>query len=300
MRRTLAGLALALALPSVLAAQTPAARITILSDAFGKDPALHKDWGFAALVEIGDRRILFDTGNDGEHLAANARRLGVSLAGIDTIVVSHRHGDHTDGLRRIAALNPGAPIYVPADENFGGATPPAFFTNADPSLPSPMRYFDGAVPERVPHGTSWDGANLVIVPAARAIAPGIALVANLSPGPLFTETPEISLVLETAGGRVLVVGCSHPGIERILESADARARPVRLLVGGLHLVTTPRGEVSRLAGALRDSWKLGGIAPGHCTGEHAFAELRKAFGDRYVYAGVGSVIDLAAVADPAR
>ncbi|HEY0591148.1 MAG TPA: MBL fold metallo-hydrolase, partial [Thermoanaerobaculia bacterium] len=201
---------------------------------------------------------------------------------------------------RVAALNPDAPIYVPADEHFGGMTPPAFFANPDPSLPSHMRYFDGAVPERVPHGTPWKGANLVAVGGELEIAPGVVLVANLSPGPLFTETPEISLVLETEAGRILLAGCSHPGIERILESASARTRPVRLLVGGLHLVTTPRAEVARLAEALRDAWKLGGIAPGHCTGEHAFAELRKTFGDRYVYAGVGSVIEVAAPAGAER
>src|SRR3954452_23418783 len=48
------------------------AQVTVLYDAFGRDPALQKDWGYAAFVEIGGRRILFDTGNNPEVLANNA------------------------------------------------------------------------------------------------------------------------------------------------------------------------------------------------------------------------------------
>jgi 7,8-dihydropterin-6-yl-methyl-4-(beta-D-ribofuranosyl)aminobenzene 5'-phosphate synthase len=119
----------------------------------------------------------------------------------------------------------------------------------------------------------------------------VRLVRNLSQRPLFTETPELSLAIDTENGQVVLVGCSHPGIEQILASLDAKKKPVRLLVGGLHLVTTPDAEVDRLALALRDEWKVARIAPGHCTGEYGFAALRKAFGERYAYAGVGSVIE---------
>jgi hypothetical protein len=38
------------------------------------------------------------------------------------------------------------------------------------------------------------------------------------------------------------------------------------------------------------------LAPGHCTGEPAFAALQKAFGERYIYAGLGSTIGLDAPA----
>jgi 7,8-dihydropterin-6-yl-methyl-4-(beta-D-ribofuranosyl)aminobenzene 5'-phosphate synthase len=67
---------------------------------------------------------------------------------------------------------------------------------------------------------------------------------------------------------------------------------VHLIVGGLHLVTTSDVEIGRVATALHDRWRLDRVAPGHCTGEPAFALLRRLFGDHYVYAGVGSVIDL--------
>jgi ketosteroid isomerase-like protein len=55
----------------------------------------------------------------------------------------------------------------------------------------------------------------------------------------------------------------------------------------------PETDIRRMAKQLRDDFNISAIAPGHCTGEAAFAELHAAFGDRYMYAGVGSVLSLA-------
>src|SRR5690606_39337958 len=63
------------------------------------------------------------------------------------------------------------------------------------------------------------------------IAPGIHVVANRDPDGPYRETPELSLVLETPEGQVLVVGCSHPGIERILEIGRASCRGRVSVVG---------------------------------------------------------------------
>ena len=61
--------------------------ITVLYDAFGDDPALEKDWGFAALVEVDGRRILFDTGNDAETFRRNVAAKGIDLADLDMVVI---------------------------------------------------------------------------------------------------------------------------------------------------------------------------------------------------------------------
>lgn len=276
---------------------TPAAaeavtRITILTDAFGRSPELKKDWGFAALVEHAGVRILFDTGNDAEMFRHNVETLKVDLTRLDFVVISHRHGDHTDGLRYLLRVNPRVKIFVPDDEYFGGPTPAAFFERAVDSLPPHMRYFDGSPPARVPHGSPWKEANSQRVTGTLEVRPGIRLVGNLSAGPRFTETPEVSLAIDTPGGQLLLVGCSHPGIELILQSVDAQRRPVRLLVGGLHWVALADAEIARLTSALRDQWRVASVAAGHCTGEPGFAALQRAFGNGYVYAGVGTVIPL--------
>lgn len=277
--------------PTVSVAQPPT-RIMILVDAFGVPSDLRPDWGFSALVEHEGKRILFDAGNNADIFAHNTHFLGVDVTRLDFVVISHRHGDHTDGLHHLLKLNPHVKIYAANDEYFGGPTPASFFHRPQPSLPDHMRYFGGNVPQVVPHGTPWKSANIERVDSVMEIAPGIRLVSNISRAGAFSETPELSLAIQTREGQVLLVGCSHPGIEQILTSVAAKQVPVRLVIGGLHLVTTPEAEIDRLVAALRDEWKLAGVAPGHCTGELAFAALQKAFGRRYRYAGIGTLIDL--------
>jgi len=275
--------------PTASAAQSPT-RITILVDAFGVPSDLRPDWGYSALVEHDGKRILFDAGNDAEIFAHNTQVLGVDLTRLDFVVISHRHGDHTAGLHHLLKLNPDVKIYAANDEYFGGPTPAAFFRRPNLALPDHMRYFGGDVPEVVPHGTPWRGASIQRVDGVLEIAPGITLVSNISLNGAFSETPELSLAIQTPDGQIMLVGCSHPGIERILNSVAAKQVPVRLLIGGLHLVTTPETEIQRLVTALRDEWNIAGVAPGHCTGELAFAALQRAFGRRYRYAGIGTVI----------
>src|SRR6516225_7662394 len=86
-----------LLLTGIAAAETPN-RVTILYDSFGKNPSLTTDWGFAALVEYGGKRILFDTGNNAKIFEHNVKALGVDLQNLDFVVMSHRHGDHMGGL----------------------------------------------------------------------------------------------------------------------------------------------------------------------------------------------------------
>ncbi len=267
-------------------------RITILYDAFGKPSALKQDWGFSALIEIDGKRILFDTGNNSEIFAHNVRTLGIDLTRLDFVVISHRHGDHTDGLRHLLRVNPGVTLYTPRDLYFGGPTPAALFRRSVPSLPPEMRYFGGRPPDTVPHGTPWEGARFVQVERVTEVVPGIRLMPTTSQVPGTLEMNELSLSVQTAKGQVVVCGCSHPGIEKILDAAVQIDPSVRLIVGGLHLATTSDEAIGAIAASLREKYRLQQVAPGHCTGEPAFAVLREAFGDRYLDAGLGSVIDL--------
>jgi len=277
--------------PSVAFADSPN-RITVLYDAFGKPSELKKDFGFAALVEFGGKRILFDAGNDAKIFEHNVKSLGIDLKNIDCVVISHRHGDHTTGLRYLQTVNPGTLVYVPADEHFGGVTPPGMYRRGVESLPKHMRYFDGTMPKAVPHGTAWEGVNFKLVEESREIMPGVSLICTTSNAPGTMELKELSLSLRTPEGQILVVGCSHPGIEAILQKAAATERPVQLIVGGLHLVKTPEPEIESLATSLRDKWKIAKLAVGHCTSEPGFAALQKIFEERYIYAGLGTVLPL--------
>jgi 7,8-dihydropterin-6-yl-methyl-4-(beta-D-ribofuranosyl)aminobenzene 5'-phosphate synthase len=269
------------------------AQVTVLYDAFGKTSDMHKDWGYAALVEYGGKRILFDTGNNPDILAHNAKAKGIDLSKLDFVVMSHRHGDHMGGLSYVLKVNPAVKIYAPK-EGFGvyGADLPSTFYRKDASLPAEQRYYDGAPPEVMRFGSAWPGANFQLVDRDTEIAPDIHLIALVSDKPGTLELRELSLAISTPEGVVIVVGCSHPGIDKIVAAASAINPRIHLIAGGFHLVTAGDSDIDRIVTALHDQFKVDYIAPGHCTGEPAFTALRKAFSDRYLYAGVGTAVSL--------
>jgi len=269
-------------------------RVTILYDAFGKPSDMKKDWGYSALVEYGGKRILFDTGNNAEIFAQNVKVSGVDLKKLDFAVISHRHGDHTSGINYLLTVNPQVKIFAPKDGIGGifGTSRPGDFYRQEASLRNDMRYYDGKPPQTITLGTPWPSANFVLIDSATEAAPGISVIATVSQTPGTLEMRELSLAIKTPKGLILVVGCSHPGIERIVEAATVLDKHIYAIVGGLHLVTTPDPEITRIVNALHDQWKVDYVALGHCTGEPAFAAFQKAFGAHYDYAGLGSVIEL--------
>jgi len=288
--RLLPGLGLAFA---AVSPALGADRITVLYDAFGDAPKLKRDWGIALLVEYGGKKILFDTGNNPETFASNVHALKVDLKSLDFVVISHRHGDHTSGLRHLLQVNPKIRVYAPSElfGAFGSVLPKGFYKSID-SLPPRMRYFQGAEPGTLSSGSAWPGTNFVSIDAQTEVAPGIFLIPTVPKTPGTLELRELTLALQTPQGLVLLVGCSHSGIEEILAASSAVSPHVHMVVGGLHLVKASDTEIDRLANALHDKWKLDRIAPGHCTGEPAFAKLKEVFGEAYSYAGLGSVVEI--------
>jgi 7,8-dihydropterin-6-yl-methyl-4-(beta-D-ribofuranosyl)aminobenzene 5'-phosphate synthase len=107
-------------------------------------------------------------------------------------------------------------------------------------------------------GTTFPGANIQLIDETTEVAPGITLIALVSDVPGTKELKELSLAINTPDGIVLVVA-QDPAIEKV-------------------------------AIALHDTYKVDYIAPGHCTGEAAFAALQKVFGDRYLYPGLGTTL----------
>lgn len=273
------------------------ARITILYDAFGKDAAMTRDWGYAALVEINGKRILFDTGDDPAIFARNVKAKGIDLTKLDFVVLSHRHSDHVGGVPYLLSVNPKVKIYAPADGLggiFGTAVPNKFYRK-DEALPAEQRYFGGTPPETIKMGTVFPGANIQLIDKTTELAPGITLIALVSDVPGTKEMRELSLAINTPDGLVLIVGCSHPGIENFVAEAAKINPHIHVIAGGFHMVAAQDPAIEKVATTLHDTYKVDFIAPGHCTGEPTFAALQKAFGDHYLYAGLGTTLNLGVI-----
>ena len=287
---------LTLALMGGATAQEPPARVTILYDAFGKPSTLKRGWGYSSFIEYGGKRILFDTGGNLDDFAFNANTLGVDLSQLDFVVLTHRHGDHTSGLHQVLKVNPTVRIYTPVEPaNFDTPTPPALASHIKrrvESAPGDMHYYDGKYPERLAPGSPWPGARFTQIRTPTEVTPGFWLFPTQSDSPGTREMNEVSMAIRTSQGLVVLVGCSHPGIEQILEVASKIDSRIYTVFGGFHLVDIPDAEVSGMVTRFRDKWKLERAAAGHCTGEFAFSEFNRVFGPKFDHAGVGATIPL--------
>lgn len=199
---------------------------------------LTADWGFSCLIE--EAGLLFDTGAKGDVLVSNMRALGIDPAAIRRLVLSHDHWDHIGGIEAVLAANPAAEVYV--HDAFSEKT-----------LSEIRKYTEPRIV------TEWT-----------EVANGIAVT-----GPLGTDIREQSLVLSTPGGHLVVTGCAHPHIGRIIERVSA-AGPVRGVIGGFHTVTGE--DIDALAGVAY-------LGTSHCTDR--IGELAERYPGSFVPGGVG-------------
>ncbi|MBU1635040.1 MBL fold metallo-hydrolase [bacterium] len=197
---------------------------------------LQSDWGFAAVIEIGNHKILFDAGADGDILLNNMRKMGIDPATIDTVFISHHHFDHTGGLAAFLAKNNRVTIYVP--ESLRGVRNAAEVIHvSEPCTIGDQLYSTGELA-------------------------GI----------------EQSLIIETAKGTVLIVGCSHPGLGDIMKVAEAYG-DIYAVVGGFHGFR----EFDILKNVRH-------ICPTHCT--QATDELRTLYPEKTITGGASKIIEL--------
>jgi 7,8-dihydropterin-6-yl-methyl-4-(beta-D-ribofuranosyl)aminobenzene 5'-phosphate synthase len=297
--------------PPVLPAPStlPEDTATELFDAFGRPhEGVTQGWGFSTILRHGGHTILFDGGDSADVLAKNARALGVDLREVDIAVLSHDHTDHSSGLDYLLSINPKVKLYVPAEGSLGSVSPVTVEPADNKIAPTGAEQVyaaGGKEVKRKSTGRYWH-ADVEYVAETKSIAPGIALIATESPylgsydrypnaAHKKTERPlrELSLVMASELGTIVVVGCSHSGVENIVKEArDKTGREVSLLLGGFHLLPYGVDEIRTLAKKLHDQLKVVRVAPAHCTGNRGFQVFREVYGDHFVYAGLGERIAL--------
>jgi metal-dependent hydrolase (beta-lactamase superfamily II)/CubicO group peptidase (beta-lactamase class C family) len=241
--------------PSAPSKEVGGLRLTIVYDNTAYNPELTARWGFAAWIEYGDHTVLFDTGGDSPTLLGNMGKLGLDPQDIEVVVLSHNHGDHTDGLEGLLDTGIRPVVYVPAS-------------------------FPGSFKDKVRARTE-----VVEVTEPLEIYPGVH-----STGEFTARIREQGLVVETTEGMVVITGCAHPGIAEMVGTArEIATGEIALVIGGFHL-----GDASqrRIEGILSDFREMGvrQVSPTHCTGEQAIAMFADEYGDGFVQGGVGSVV----------
>lgn len=279
-------------------------RITVLIENTALSDTLTAEHGLSLYLEYRGTSWLLDAGTSGA-FAANADKLEIDLAKVETCLLSHGHYDHAGGLAEFFRRNQTAPVYA-----MRGADQPYYSGDGekrhDIGIP-------GEVLEALPRRVHW-------VDGGAALAPGVWLLPHSTPGleqigaakKLYHGTEkgvepddfahEMSVVFETAGGLVVFNSCCHAGLQAVLGEVSRQfpGKPVAAFVGGLHMRGRSHGceictftpqELQAVADCAADHG-VGAVYTGHCTGGVAYELLRPLMGSRLHPLSTGQVIEL--------
>ncbi len=224
-------------------------KVTVIVDNRALTDEVETTWGFAALVETSEGKVLFDVGPNYKLLLKNAEKLSVDLSEVDAVFISHWHGDHA-----------GALLDMP--------TPKVLV------IPTINSYVKEAMNK---------GCRVLCSSYPFKIFEGVYSTGRLG-GPLLREH---SLVVDVEGfGGVVLVGCSHPGLEKILARAEKMGVNPRAVIGGFHV---GGWEAKRLVN-LFERVGVKQITPCHCTSEDALWVFQAKLPGRVVDCGVGRML----------
>jgi len=215
---------------------------------------LKSPWGISIYIRTRNLSILFDAGPDSNALKENSKKLSIDLSNLDLAVISHEHGDHIRGLEYISEVNKNLTVFIPAHMS-----------------------------ESCKNWIKSLGFKVIEVKDTTLISEGIAIV-----GELYGPPYEQALAINVKNlGLIVLVGCSHPGVDKIVSKAekDLSQNPYAL-IGGFHLSGASLNKIRDVARALIKTG-LKRIYPIHCSGEDFRRFLRENYPEVYGDGRVG-------------
>jgi len=255
--------------------------------------------GVAWHIQTPEGHILFDTGQSGDVLLHNAALFGLDLAQIDALAISHAHYDHTGGLPAVLDhTRPDIPLYAHADlfrERFskhGDEVESIGLRISRADLESHVEMRLSADPVEILPGV-WTTGEITDRASFEGRSPNhlIRTGEGWQPDPY---RDDLSLVLETGAGLVVLLGCGHAGLLNILAQVRARFEgDIITIAGGTHLTSATGDMLQQAIETLESTYGTPRIYPSHCSGHRAMIALASAFGDRVQPCPVGTELTFA-------
>lgn len=275
------------------------ARLTILCEnTVGHPFGVVGEHGFACFIETEAGNVLFDTGQ-GMGICGNADALGKDLKSLQVIAISHGHYDHTGGLPQVLQRTGSIPVY------------------GHPDIFSGRSWSDGQVTRYIGmrHRRSYLeslGARFQLVRRPVEISPGLHLTGEI---PRFNDferpdanmvlhtangdavrpdpiTDDLSLVIESTKGLIVVLGCAHAGMINIFDHVLNTFNRDRIyaVVGGTHLGFSQPDQFDETLKAV-DRYGIQKMGVSHCTGLEKAAILHARLGERFFFGCVGAELE---------
>jgi len=215
-------------------------------------------WGFSCLV---NKNLLFDTGESEKVLLGNMQKLNISAKDISTVVISHDHYDHTGGLAGLLRENSRVKVYA--------------LSKFSPSFKKKVKS---------------SGAELIEENKFAQIMPNMYLTGEIPTYYRNNPLSEESLIIRVKSGLVIITGCSHPGIIKIIEEVKKNLpEPVYLVMGGFHLMDKDERVVDMIVKRLRELG-VSKVGPAHCTGDKPIEIFKREYKENFIEVGTGKMI----------
>jgi 7,8-dihydropterin-6-yl-methyl-4-(beta-D-ribofuranosyl)aminobenzene 5'-phosphate synthase len=252
------------------------------------------EWGLSVLVDTGDFKFLLDTGMT-DVATRNARLAQLDLSGVDAIILSHGHCDHTGGLSHVLSQCGPKPVY---------AHPEIF--NRRYTLRHPPRKLDISIPY-TKQELEQQGAQFHLLRGDNEIAPGVFVNSTAPMTTPFEEIDEglvipdgdgslvpdplrddLSVAISTPRGLFIFSGCAHRGIINTVQHFQTTTGESKVygILGGLHLSRADDAQIAAVETFVRDT-DIRKLACSHCTGVRASHRLHGTFPDRFIYNNSG-------------
>lgn len=277
----------------------PKLKITVLvENTVGVPAGVIGEWGLALLLDLGEEKILIDTGEQG-NLIKNAAALGLDLSRMTCLILSHGHSDHTGGLIEFLKVRGKVPVYahpelfsrhygpvfngvgnkyigVPFAQEALKRAGAEFHWVRKPLELRPGLWLSGEVPRR----TDFERGDQRLVQD---------LAGSMVQDPL---ADDFSVFYQTSAGLIILLGCAHAGVVNIIEHArevTSESR-VRAVIGGTHLGPAGDEQKEKTIEYLK-TLNLELLAPNHCTGLPVAGRLAREFPRQFRWASVGTVFE---------
>jgi 7,8-dihydropterin-6-yl-methyl-4-(beta-D-ribofuranosyl)aminobenzene 5'-phosphate synthase len=298
-------------------------RLVTLSENTAKWLWVLGEWGWCMLIEADGYNLLFDAGLR-VSATYNAAAMGVDLAKVDRVALSHGHVDHTGGLRDVLELmrrtvghsnflEPDArEIEIVAHPEVWGPKyikhgDPAYSYRGIPFLKAELeerqgaRFVESREPVWLTDDIVWSG-EVPMLNDYETIAPICFLKegggrysdgdATFVPDPL---NDDAALYLKTELGLIVILGCAHRGMMNTIHHAQRLTgmEKVHMVVGGTHLVSASDHQMESTIAELK-RLKIEKVGVSHCTGLASAAKVAAALGDKvFFHNNAGNVIQFA-------
>ncbi len=253
--------------------------------------------GLSLLIETERGNVLFDTGQTEQVLSHNLNWLGDAPRRVSALALSHAHVDHTGGLNVALALKPDLALYANPDlfrpryARRGSEYKSIGLTMTRDELARRADLRLSATPVEIVPGL-WTTGEIAerSEPEGRSNRHVVRSASGWHPD---AYRDDMSLIIETREGVVVVCGCCHAGLLNTLARVrQIFPRPIVAIIGGTHLVDADAEHLQRVVRMLREVYGAPRLFLNHCTGERAVIALANAFGDHVEPFPAGAVLEL--------